>query len=286
MRLGSVDQDARAGAWIGLHFGSEALSGSRVTFADISQGGQEISSGQGCLTLYGVVAGNVSVTDTSFAYCAASAVRAYGETSRFAAFARNSVSSGEVGLWMHANTIGSVQDAVRFTDVARNRITEGHVSETAEWQTQSIDWHVETDLNVYSDDTGVTALTLTGGTLRFTSNYWLSVAYSGAGALMASGVTFASIDPNATSPSWVGLVFFDETARSALRDVLVTQAGQRVGAARGALTLLEVGNEVTIENSRFEGNGAPDIYYDCDSNPTVTNNAAVVYSERLDGSGC
>ena len=48
----------------------------------------------------------MSVTDSTFAYCASSALSTTSETSKFSTYARNTIVDSEVGLWMHANTIG------------------------------------------------------------------------------------------------------------------------------------------------------------------------------------
>jgi hypothetical protein len=274
--FGAVDTGAVEGAWIGLLFSDNTLSGSTITHATIQQAGQELSAGHGCLTVSGANANTLSVDHTTFRLCATAGVAVVSDDSQFAAFADNAVSDSEVGLSMMPNVVGSLDTPTTFTNVQRNELRFGTVTRTATWPTESVDWTALGDVEVENAGAGTTTLTLTGGTYRFPDGAWFGVGRDGIGALNATNATFASTDPGATTASWIGLLFSTNTASSTLTNVTVRQAGQELAGGHGGITLIQTGAAVTIVSPTFANNEVSDVFVDCDSTPTLNDMGTAV----------
>jgi len=277
--LQSSDPAAAAGAWSGVAFFVTTLPASTLSHVNILDAGQPVTGHDGCLTLGNTTAGTVSVTDCTFTRCAQAGVAVNGDNASFGAFARNAITDSDSGLFMNANTIGSIEDVVTMTNVPFNSIDTTNVNTDATWVAQTIPWRVRDNLNV-PGTVSAASLTIQGGTFLFNRSFAFRVGIVGPGALQATGTTFASQDPMAVAGSWAGLSLAANVTSVTLTNVSVQQAGQGVTGIHAGITLDRTEGTVTIDNPTFANNAQADVFVDCDSTPTLTNmGAAVVVNE-------
>lgn len=245
--LRGTDDDAAAGYWLGVHI--RAGGNASLASTSIRDGGDV---DRGCFTADSD-AGNVTLTDSRFANCEGAGVR----SSRvFTSFRGNTIEESTVGLWLDADVIGSIEDAVVYSGVAHNRIENGYVTSSARWVAQDIPWHVSTDM--YVGGTSTPILTLDPGTvLRFARDTWLGVGYGEPGGLVAGGdagpeVVLGAIDVGAAAGAWLGLRFDDSTlSGSSLTQVRIEQAGD-VGHNHGCLSVYNtLADVLSVTDSTF-----------------------------------
>ncbi len=264
---------ASAGSWHGVHFDTNTLSDSRLEHVTLRHGGKPGFNTAGCVTVR-APAGRVSIIDSSFDSCEQACIGARGENPQ--RIEDNSLSSCPLGMWLHADAVGSVSDKQSYDGVTRNRIDGGTVSSSAAWVDQSVPYDVEGDIVVEGDPT-VTLDIAAGVELRFESSGWLSVG-GGAGAILNIDgtsdrpvvMTSSLVEP--TAGAWHGIFLRSETESAAISYLDLSFAGQSGSNVRAALTLSSTGDRVEVLNSQFSDNAQVDVYIDCGSSPTLTAN--------------
>lgn len=264
---------ASAGSWNGIHFDANAMSESRIDHVVVRHGGKPGFNTAGCVTIRSPQ-GRVSVTNSVFESCEQACLGARGESPNL--IENNSFSDCPLGMWLHADAVGSVFDDQTYDGVTRNLIDGGTVATSANWRAQSVPYDVDGDIVVEGDPT-VTLDLVAGSELRFESSGWLSVGGGDGAILNINGtsdqpvvMTSSLVEP--TAGAWHGIFLHDETESASISYLDLSFAGQGGFNVRAGITLKSTGSGVDILNSTLHDNAQADIAVDCGSSPTLTGN--------------
>lgn len=250
---------AEADRWRGVVFRERALGGSRIDNAIISKGGQTGFSVRGCVTVVNTPTGRVTVTNSTFVECTQSGVAATESNSfLFAGFSANTFDTSEAGVWLNAETVGSVEDAQTYTNTASNRIAGDPVVSSATWVAQAVPYRVDGSIDVRGPADPV--LTINGGvTLQFEDGEWLEIGDNEPGGLIVAGradaqVVFESRSNAGNAGSWYGIVLHTETLSGTVIDnATVRDAGRTGFGVVGCLTIRSATQgRITVRNATFE----------------------------------
>jgi len=216
------------------------------------------SQTRGCLSVNTNTRGRVSIDHSTFRDCKQAGVTAVETEQAFKSFTYNTFEDCEHGLWLHAETVGSLGESLTYSGVTRNKLQGGTVLSNATWRTQGIPWEVDGSIEVEGEEDPI--LTLDAGVeLAFQQTEWFLVGRNLGGSLIAEGsaeapIVMRSRESQPVPGSWIGLVFGDGTlSGSALRYVTLENAGEDWSSGtRGCLTLDDVrSGRVRVEDSRF-----------------------------------
>ncbi len=260
------------GSWGGLIFGGGVLSGSVLEHAVVRHGGS--TGDKACVAVRSTGEDRLEISNTAFEKC--KEVGLYVQ--KVLPKALSGLSFKDIdgyGLKVSPETIGRIKGAFTYSGVTRNAIIPGTVARDTTWLSQPVPWFVAGELFI-SHTTKQPVLTINGGTtVRFsTGRIW--IGYSNNGGLVTKGtaakpVVLESALKTPAAGDWIGLVFGNKTlAGSALDYTTVRHAGK--GGKEAALTFSSTGTNVTIKNSTFSTNKKYDLWVDCKSTPTLSNN--------------
>ena len=181
------------------------------------------------------------------------------ERFRFELLKDNVFSGSEIGLWLWADSVSSVDSPQLFQGVGANAIEGGTVSATVTWTSQSIPWEVRGDIAVQGP--GSPVLTLDAGlVLRFSPSTWLQIGSGAAGGLIARGtestpVVLESVMASGQPGQWRGLVFGRNATRGGfLQNMVIRHGGQPEVDVLGCVTIRSEDDAfpMSIMNSTFE----------------------------------
>jgi len=282
------------GSWIGVVLGPQTLATTSLTYATVRYAGQNTSSiVNGCLTVQSQLTGRIAVNHSTFDTCLQSAVAVNNEGFGFVTFANNTFVNSELGLLVDAQAIGSIAASQTYVSTTLNHVIGNYLVDSATWVSQPVPWIVEGSLYV-ADPNNSPVLTIQGpNTFRFAQNQWLQVGNGNPGGLIVSGTTsneviFESSQPTPAAGSWIGLFFQQYTMAGTVVDhAIVRHAGEHASSITlGGISLRDSGTTVTISNSTFSTNSQSDIFIDCLSTPTLTNNTTPLGVVRESDTGC
>jgi hypothetical protein len=189
-----------------------------------------------------------------------------------ASFANNTI-TGEAlaAIAMHADSMGTLE-AVTLDVDAQLQCRGGVVGRTATWVSQSRPWTVIADVQVRGDTSPV--LTIDANDFVMENRAGFRVGQTAAGGLVMNDLAM-------TGTNWLGIAFGPLTVTSVIDDISVDGTGgaAQVGLTPTGVQLDATESTVTVINSVFSNN-ARDIFVDCDSTPTLTNNTGTVVNEQ------
>ena len=265
------------GSWYGVVFGPATAAGSALDAAVVRHGGDTGHNVRGCVTMFAQTEGRVRITDSRFEGCGQSGIAAIGLGFTFASITGNTFVDSPAGLWLNAQSVGSVDGVQSYIDVPINRIEGAAVQLDATWVAQGVPYEVDRSIEVGSP--AEPTLTLGAGLeLRFGADEWLGVGKGHGGALIVAGSAAAPVvlggAHDVPQPGdWYG-IFLDRDTLSGTRieHLHLSDAGDTGHNVRGGVTLRETATRVEIAGSRFTNNGQADVFVDCGSSPTLDAN--------------
>jgi hypothetical protein len=266
--------------WLGVWFHSGTLPGSELSHAEVHHAGGENKHSkpnltQGCVTLTGVKAGVLTVSDVQVDDCDYGGFRISNSQAALRGLA---VADSVEGFVVDAAGAGLLPAEVRQEGVDHDVITGGTVASDAHWLRQAVPYHVTGDVAVQGP-AGPTLRWEGGLALEFEAGRSVRVGSGEPGALQAEGSAAAPITLGARGPgaTWGGISFSSQAKPSRLRFAVVAGA-----APDAAVTVRSAPGQVEISHVKFAGN-ASDLFVGCGAKPTLeANEPAGAPSVRLE----
>ena len=244
-----------AGQWRGIVLMEKTSPGTRFQNVSIRYAGAPGFGVKGCLSIQDVAADSVSLDGVELDSCEQSGLWLDAAKVSLSSL---SFKNMDTGLWIAADSMGSVSEAASFDAVVSNRVQGGTVTADATWLAQPVAYDVSDSVEVEGVQSPV--LTLREGlVLRFEQGDWLEVGGADQGGLQVHGsqdnpVVLQSTIDAAAEGSWRGIFLKSQALNDSTLDYLhILHAGQSGFGVSGCVTLDKPGaDQFNITNSIFE----------------------------------
>ena len=272
----SRTEGAGRGAWHGVVFRSDSRASS-LDHLIIRDAGRVGFGVRGCITMHNTQNNRVAIENSTFEQCEQAGLATHGPTATLTAFNGNTFRDSDSGMWLNANTVGSVAGPQTFENVPENRVQGDVVNTSATWSSQPVPYRVHGSVSVDGSSLPVVTM-LAGLTLQFADGEWLEVGESLGGGLIVAGtaaspVVMQSENAAPAAGDWHGLFLRDQTlAATTIDHLMIEHAGRAGFGVRGAITLSDTQDRVEITNTTMSENAQADVYVDCQSAPALSDN--------------
>ena len=264
------------GGWNGIVFYPGTRPSTNLSYVVVRDGGAVSGNVYGgCVTVRGEETGPVSIVNSLIANCEQSALSAIHGGHPFLALAGNSLADSPAGLHFHPQVVGDLTVGLGYQDVPYNLLNAGVVTDDATWIEQGVPWRTSAAGGAIEVE-GATLTLAEGFDLDFTLTRpnagRIEVGVDAAGRLVAQGtrekrVTLGSAEADPQPGDWEGIRLGENIqADTALVGIDFSHAG---AGGRGVIQLRRTATNVTIQAPTFTGTEAPDITWDCLSDPTL-----------------
>lgn len=279
--LTSLNATPARGDWLGLHFGSNTLANSRLTFTTVEAAGKDAFGQKGCVHLdSGIGATRLTLENVTLKDCDQAALAMLSDTPALAAVDGLGIVNSTRGVRSTLQNLDALTESLSYTTTTVNAIIADRIDSDVTLVAQSVPWIVEGSIEI---EGGATFTVAGGSELRFERDQWLR-ALDGRVVLdgtAAAGVVVGAADTAAAAGAWLGLFFDAETlSGTALRHTLVKQGGQDAFGAKGGITILgDTNSAVTLDTVTFATNAQADVFTTCGATPTLTNTTVTVVND-------